>query len=218
MRLRRALLETGRPYRCAACGIGDDYNGRPLVLHVDHIDGRPWDCRAHNVRFLCPNCHSQTPTFAGRQSRQNPHALVRVDDQGNLTRDGSPHEPLAEEQILDILARVGRREISSGQAARLMGCTKITVYRMRRRLAERGSVGAQRRPPVPPAIRQAVVRLALARPDWGPREIVTELGRRQPDPITVPVRTVGNVLARAGLGSREARSAAAGNGENHLTV
>jgi predicted RNA-binding Zn-ribbon protein involved in translation (DUF1610 family) len=63
--LRRALIESGVPYRCTECGLAGSWNGRPLTLHVDHIDGRSDDCRPFNLRFLCPNCHSQTATWAG---------------------------------------------------------------------------------------------------------------------------------------------------------
>lgn len=62
-RLRRALIETGRPYKCGICGLEPSWNGRELRLPVDHIDGNWLDCRPDNLRFLCPNCHSQTETF-----------------------------------------------------------------------------------------------------------------------------------------------------------
>lgn len=64
--LRGALIEAGVEYKCVLCGLGDDWCGLPLILHVDHIRGDPSDSRLEEVRFLCPNCHSQTATWAGR--------------------------------------------------------------------------------------------------------------------------------------------------------
>ncbi len=50
--------------KCLECGIIDTYNNKPINLQVDHINGVDNDHRLQNLRLLCPNCHSQTPTYA----------------------------------------------------------------------------------------------------------------------------------------------------------
>ncbi len=64
--LRRALIDTGRRHACQLCGLSGLWNGAPLRLHVDHMSGDWLDNRPENLRFLCPNCHSQTATFGRR--------------------------------------------------------------------------------------------------------------------------------------------------------
>ncbi|UWE13624.1 HNH endonuclease [Actinacidiphila bryophytorum] len=64
--LRRALDELGVPHVCAACGVGEVWQGRRLALEIDHTNGDRWDNRRENLRYLCPSCHSQTGTFSRR--------------------------------------------------------------------------------------------------------------------------------------------------------
>lgn len=48
---------------CSECGQVPIWNGKPLRLHLDHINGNNLDCREENLRWLCPNCHTQTETY-----------------------------------------------------------------------------------------------------------------------------------------------------------
>jgi predicted RNA-binding Zn-ribbon protein involved in translation (DUF1610 family) len=66
-RLRRALIATGVPYVCNECGCEPVWNGRTLVLQVDHMNADRFDARKENLRFMCPNCHSQTENW-GRKA------------------------------------------------------------------------------------------------------------------------------------------------------
>lgn len=51
---------------CNDCGLSSSWNGKPLVLQLEHINGKNNDNRFENLCLLCPNCHSQTTTFAGK--------------------------------------------------------------------------------------------------------------------------------------------------------
>lgn len=67
--LRRALIESGVLERCRVCDVGVTWQDRKLVLHVDHIDGDCLNNRSGNLRFLCPNCHSQTDTYCSKNRK-----------------------------------------------------------------------------------------------------------------------------------------------------
>lgn len=63
--IRYYLIYSGRPYECECCKISE-WNGKPISLEVDHVDGNHSNNRLSNLRYLCPNCHSQTSTYKGR--------------------------------------------------------------------------------------------------------------------------------------------------------
>jgi hypothetical protein len=65
-RLKRAMAAQGVADVCASCGTPPTWRGRPLPLEVDHIDGDWQNNLLRNLRLLCPNCHSVTDTYRGR--------------------------------------------------------------------------------------------------------------------------------------------------------
>ena len=66
----RILAENLINYTCSECGLGDMWNNKPISLQLDHINGINNDNRLENLRILCPNCHTQTPTFSGKHRKK----------------------------------------------------------------------------------------------------------------------------------------------------
>lgn len=68
--IKKAILDRGLiDYKCSICKSDDIWLDNELVLQLDHINGISNDHRINNLRFLCPNCHSQTKTWGGRNNR-----------------------------------------------------------------------------------------------------------------------------------------------------
>lgn len=87
--LKKYLVEYfEKPYSCDECGNSGRHNGRELSLQLDHINGVCEDHRVENLRFLCPNCHSQTDTYAGKATKGKRNKMTRaVYDNAKLIRD-----------------------------------------------------------------------------------------------------------------------------------
>lgn len=77
--IKRYIRERDR--NCTICGI-NEWNGLPITLEVDHIDGDYSNNNEKNLRAICPNCHSQTDTYKnrnfgnGRKKRKCRHSSV----------------------------------------------------------------------------------------------------------------------------------------------
>ena len=68
--LKKRLIGEGvLEYRCSRCGNDGQWYDAPLTLQLEHKNGISNDHRLENLEFLCPNCHSQTRTYAGRNKQ-----------------------------------------------------------------------------------------------------------------------------------------------------
>ena len=76
--VKRRIIKDGLiAYKCSICGLDNHWNNKLLVLVLDHINGIYNDNRLDNLRFLCPNCNSQEPTFCGK-NKVKPIAIEKV--------------------------------------------------------------------------------------------------------------------------------------------
>lgn len=64
---RRKRVLNEQEHRCFVCRL-NEWQGKPLILEFDHIDGIKKNETRKNLRYLCPNCHSQTPTWRRKKS------------------------------------------------------------------------------------------------------------------------------------------------------
>ena len=116
--VRHRLISSGIiPYVCQTCGQEPMWRGKKLALVLDHINGVNNDHRKENLRFLCPNCNSQTDTFCGRHkkcklrackgcgkriakpNRKNPHGLCPACFSLTLRRQARPSPEILREQV-----------------------------------------------------------------------------------------------------------------------
>jgi len=187
-RLRRSLCEMGRPYRCANCGQTPEWQQHPLVLQVDHVNGNFWDNRPTNLRFLCPNCHSQTKFWSGRTSLEY-HAI----GEGRLCICGrqrekpeSPrcracttarqeHADWPSDQILALMVW----DMPATKIAELLGVSSVAV---KRRCTRRGIS-------TPPRGYWAKVRAKTAQPPEKTTQQIPECGQEPDDPKELRTRT-----------------------------
>lgn len=72
--VKQRLFDLGlKDRRCERCGRAD-WLGMPIALTLHHVNGEGQVNRLENLEILCPNCHSQTDNFAGRNHRRGREA------------------------------------------------------------------------------------------------------------------------------------------------
>ena len=74
---KRLVKEKILEYKCSECDI-NTWKNKDLSLHLDHINGINTDNRIENLRLLCPNCHSQTETYCGKNKKKFPEAKFKT--------------------------------------------------------------------------------------------------------------------------------------------
>jgi len=99
---KRVVLE--QQSKCLFCGISD-WQNKPITLAVDHVDGNNQNDSRDNLRGLCPNCHSQTDTFCGK-------------DRGTHYKKGQPR--VTDERLLSALLETK----SMSEALRSLGMSR----------------------------------------------------------------------------------------------
>lgn len=110
----KSVLIKERGYKCEGCFLSE-WLGQEIVLELDHIDGNNKNNIRENLRLLCPNCHSQTPTWRGRGV------------------NGGAHKA-SDEQIIElIMTGINNRQvlINLGMAAKGGNYSRVNKLRAR---------------------------------------------------------------------------------------
>lgn len=146
--IRDAILEN----KCALCGIDPMWNGKPLSLRLDHINGIHVDNRIANLRLICPNCDSQLDTYCGRNRVKNRKVRKNCKDCGKKLSGhngvrcrscNSKQQPkktkITWPQDVELLRMV--KVQNNVQVAKKLGVSEMAV---RKRLIRIGLVGGKR--------------------------------------------------------------------------
>lgn len=77
--LKNKLIKAGyKENKCECCGISE-WQNKPIICQLHHINGDHNDNRIENLQILCPNCHSQTENYCGQQLKNMKNIALIVE-------------------------------------------------------------------------------------------------------------------------------------------
>jgi len=135
----RILSDHVVDYICSKCGLGNEWQGDTLSLQLDHINGDHFDNRIENLRFLCPNCHSQTKTFSSkgrkiiRSCSECGSPITKASKSGLCVRCFSKSRerssPVKKEKLIELI----EKGLTNVAIAKIIGCSDSTVGKWKKR-------------------------------------------------------------------------------------
>jgi hypothetical protein len=114
-RLQNFMAFQGIKHKCNCCGL-TEWNGKPIRLDIDHIDGNPEHNHIDNLQFLCPNCHRQ------KTIQYSPSFLLEKAE--TVFKSSRRLEPKKKNFCLDCGCEVTK------EAERCMSCSKKGFFKI----------------------------------------------------------------------------------------
>lgn len=123
--LKRRILKAGlKKDLCEICGMGPVWQEKPISLQLHHINGKPNDNRIENLQILCPNCHTQTDSFAGKRSKRRPPTPAEINpNRRHAPRYGARKVIRPSKEVLEMEVR----EIPMVQLGKKYGVSNVAV-------------------------------------------------------------------------------------------
>ena len=119
---KRILQEKLIEYKCAICGI-DKWQGKEITLTLDHIDGVNNNHSLENLRFLCPNCDSQQPTYCGKNIHKK-NSKLPTEEEINKMIEENNSKKLVKDYYQDLYPHL---KVKEGYTCECGNYKKITL-------------------------------------------------------------------------------------------